>query len=313
MKIKFILVVIAVALAGLALAEQLQEAFLVMREVDAGLALFCLIGLVGYQLLNSCLWRDVLFSMGRKVSRYASARVWIESESLKWLPGGVWSYGSRVILAKQLGVKKTEAAMSMLWEVMLTNISWAILAASVVFSPSLLSVFSEWLKTLHLGGVGVLMVGTVSALILLAGAFYIFRAKAVNVLKSLSVVRQVNGRISTLVVAKYTLLNTLNLSLFFTLCMAVPGVEITWLDAVAVGALSWLVGFWAIGVPGGIGVREAFMVILLSSFMQIEIAMAVAILWRVIQMLSEIIGVVLVMSTRSNKHYTKGGKHYETI
>jgi len=269
-----------------------------------------LLGLVFYQLLNSSLWKDVLTSLGKTVCRYESARIWIESESMKWLPGGVWSYGSRAILANRIGVKKREAATSMLWEVILTNFSWGVLAMTLFFSPPLMKVLMSWFAPLG-------KFSEMSVLIILLSVVvgcclvYVYRNKLGIIATKVSGVKRANWSISLAVMLKYIVLNVGNLSLFYLICSAVPSVDITWGQAVAIGALSWLVGFWAIGVPGGIGVREAFMVFLLKEFMVLETAMAVAILWRLVQMLSEIIGVSLVMGSRSVKVFGRGGKNYE--
>ena len=311
MKIKFLVIIIAVALAVYVLSEQLQEALNVLVEANLLCMVVVLLGLVIYQLLNSSVWKDVLAAFGINVSRIEASRVWIESESMKWLPGGVWSYGSRVILAKQLGVNKRAAAVSMVWEIMLTNLCWALLAISVLFSPDLLSIFVGWLKAITTVTEYSWMVFAGINFIMVIVA-YLMRSKMRAAFNKLIGVHQACWNISARALGKYLLLNVANVSLFYLICKAVPGADISWLHAVAIASLSWLVGFWAIGVPGGMGVREAFMVILLTEFMMVETAIAVAISWRIIQMLSEIIGVVLVILSRSVTHYSRKG-NYETV
>jgi hypothetical protein len=54
-----------------------------------------------------------------------------------------------------------------------------------------------------------------------------------------------------------------------------------------VDGMAWLIGFFAIGVPGGIGVREAGMAWLLGQVMPMPVAVAIAVSWRALQLAAE--------------------------
>ena len=58
--------------------------------------------------------------------------------------------------------------------------------------------------------------------------------------------------------------------------------------AVGVNAVGWLIGFFAIGVPGGIGVREAGSALLLTPNLLWGEALLAAVLWRAVQMGAEL-------------------------
>jgi glycosyltransferase 2 family protein len=56
---------------------------------------------------------------------------------------------------------------------------------------------------------------------------------------------------------------------------------------IAANALAWLVGFFAIFAPGGLVVRETCLATLLAQWMLPEGAIAVALAWRLVQIVSE--------------------------
>jgi uncharacterized membrane protein YbhN (UPF0104 family) len=62
--------------------------------------------------------------------------------------------------------------------------------------------------------------------------------------------------------------------------------------AIGANAAGWLAGFFAIGVPGGIGVREAGAALLLSPIMPWQEAALAAALWRVLQIVAELVSLL---------------------
>ena len=53
-------------------------------------------------------------------------------------------------------------------------------------------------------------------------------------------------------------------------------------------ALSWAAGFLALPIPQGIGVRDAVLAYLLSSYMPIAVASLAALLWRFCVLVAEV-------------------------
>jgi uncharacterized membrane protein YbhN (UPF0104 family) len=87
----------------------------------------------------------------------------------------------------------------------------------------------------------------------------------------------------------YVCLNSAH-GLGFWLMLAGLGYQHTVGPAAAIGAnaAGWLLGFFAIGVPGGIGVREAGAALLLSPIMPWHEAVLAAGLWRLLQIVAEL-------------------------
>ncbi|MEZ5330105.1 MAG: hypothetical protein R3F19_34090 [Verrucomicrobiales bacterium] len=83
-----------------------------------------------YLPLNASVWGLVLRSLGTDVSRVRAGSLWIRCEAMRYLPGGIWGYASRVVEACRLGVSKGISAVSLSVELVITALSWGIVAVA---------------------------------------------------------------------------------------------------------------------------------------------------------------------------------------
>ncbi|MBK1832026.1 flippase-like domain-containing protein [Verrucomicrobiaceae bacterium R5-34] len=287
--IKYSLVLCGLTLAMLALSEHLSKVPALIGSVHFGLLGGAFLGLLGYQIWNAGVWSEVLKAMGVDCKRLDCTRIWLESESLKWIPGTVWSYGSRVVTAKKLGVSKQKASSSIVLELMLTNVAWAIMASLIVFSSETMSLLSSlgeqaWTYlTERAWLLATMALGAVAASVLVG--FYASKSPRV---RSLLQLREIDLKRCAAVVVHYLLLCVFNASMMWLVLRAIPSIEISLLSVMGLAGVAWLAGFWAIGVPGGVGVREAVIVLIVSQFGPVDSAVLAAVLWRGLQMAAEI-------------------------
>lgn len=295
--IKNTLLALGMSLAAAALISRWPE--IAPRLAGSHWALLALaaLGLIGYQFLNAGVWSLVLGALGHRVPFAKTAKVWLQSEALRWLPGGIWGYGSRVVNAQQLGVNKTAASSSLVLELALTNLAWAATAATLLFTPLAgitLEALTEitppdfpWIPTLLGSTVAVL-----GATLLLATLPMV--RSLVRKIAQLLPWGQLSPRLLLRTTSAYMGLCVFNGVLFWLVIAAVPNLSVSPLVAIGIGGAAWLAGFWAIGVPGGIGVREAAIAALLAAFGDLDSAIAVAVLWRALQMVVELLTLLLV-------------------
>jgi glycosyltransferase 2 family protein len=177
-------------------------------------------------------WPYLLRRLGTPAP-FSWVTLFFKSQLGKYLPGSVWQYASRVTFARSRGVPVQRAFVS--------------IAAEVVYS----AVAAATVSSLILGSV--VAVGIFAALAgLLALAF------------------AVRGRLAALSVAP----NAVSLYLivwgiyglaFWTTGRVLFAIPVSDLPRyIGVFALAWLAGLVAVFAPGGIGVREAVIVALLS-------------------------------------------------
>ena len=80
-----------------------------------------------YRLGNAAVWKTVLGSLGCNVPVRFATGMWIQSETCRWIPGSVWSMGSRVFLGAQYGLSKTVVSAGIALELAATVASWGVL------------------------------------------------------------------------------------------------------------------------------------------------------------------------------------------
>ena len=90
----------------------------------------------------------------------------------------------------------------------------------------------------------------------------------------------------------WLMFGVMNICVFVALARrAEPGLDAGLaVDLVFASALSWIVGFVVIGVPGGIGVRESVFVALMTGPIGATLALAVAVAGRIVTIAVDLLG-----------------------
>lgn len=263
-----------------------------------------------YRVANSFGWGMVIRSLGYPISACQSARIWIMSESMRWLPGSIWNLASRASQARKLGVSIEVAALSLPLEYGLTILAWGGIAIlSGVFTGTL-GVAFEAVPVWALWMIG--MVPLIVAGVLARTRRYrlsaIIRRICSNSAADESRGRRVQGLL--LVFGLYSALCVLHgAGLAVILGSFLDEPPSLWV-IVAANAVSWLVGFMIPLAPSGIGVREGALCLALGHAVPIEITALAAILWRLAQIVSELmiiapVGVYHMMESRTSSDKSK--------
>lgn len=298
---------VAIAIACIALGKMCNQVIGVFRSVNWAWVILATTGLTLYQWLNASVWKDVIAGIGGEVSRAHAIRIWIQSESMKWLPGGIWGYGSRVMNARRLGITPQLASASLAIELLLTITAWA--ATVVWIIPTRMSSDLVDFLPVSFGRVSILAwcIPMVAICILLFVYFMKFDPKRLPLVGCLL---GSSGRLDwqpkwlVRSAACYGGLCLLNGTLLWLVICAVPGLVVPWATTLGIGGIAWLAGFFAIGVPGGIGVREAVLAGLLHRYGSMEAAFATAVIFRASQVSAELIALTasLICGWRENQN-----------
>lgn len=245
-----------------------------------------------YRVVNAYGWALVLRAMNQQqVNGLPATKIWLRSESRRWLPGGVWGYASRATQAKELGVASSVASASMLLELLLTMAAAVIVTVPVafVYRAELVAVLDEVELSASIGW-SVLLFGFA---ILIAG--YSLRHKIYSMLDRLrsrfdafkNVRFSPRALVTTLLF--YVCMGILNgtISLFLVWSMPVEATPAT--VVIAATSLAWVIGFLAIFAPGGLFVREASFALCLAPWLPYGTGIALAVLARLLQIGAEIL------------------------
>lgn len=219
-----------------------------------------------------------------------SAMAYFGSQPMKYLPGSFWILPGRVVLLRGLGHDLSLSSAGLMFE-MITQVLSSSLVAVVIFGVS--GFESIWYQQ----AAWLILAGSLLASVLLVVA----PAWIVRVLARPSSFRQAMAQLAEIPLAvrlRSLLLTTLGYAAmwlvmgasFYALVVATnPHLDWSLLKmAIGVSTLSWLAGFLSPFSPGGVGVREAAIVLLLSPFMAGPQAVIVALLSRVISLAVEL-------------------------
>ena len=257
---------------------------------------------LGYWFFNAGVWSWILESLGYPIEYLTSVRVFLTSESMRWLPGGVWKFASRVVAAQNLGIPVTVASLSLPVELATVVVSWVIVAvAGILFSGlggRFIAAYSKWfLPACGAAALGLLLLCAVWPM--LSRQPWI-RSK----LEQLREMLKVKPNFRALVKAElmYILLNVFH-GVGLWLMLVGMGYQHSVTPAAAVGAnaVGWLVGFFAMVIPGGMGVRETATAFLLSPVMPWQEAALAAVLWRALQIVAELVSLAPWLVFRGSK------------
>ena len=265
-----------------------------------------------HRVVNSLGWTMVLWAMGRPLPARTGARIWLASEACRWLPGSVWAYGSRGVLAARAGIPPAVAAASLVWELLITVLAWTSIAAlglarwagpvpPAIEAAGRSVVDRPWSVALGVAAAAVAAAGLGSKTL---------RRKLSRLSESGINLRGYGlNRLGLLRVYFFHLAMVLTNGLIFWLVLraAPAGDRCPIAVALAANSIAWLAGLFAVFAPGGLVVREATIAVLLAGFMSTEQAITVALAWRAVQVAAEVGGTLAIIpggSARTNARWT---------
>lgn len=248
--------------------------------------LLLIFSLLPIYLCNILAWHLTTKALGSKNSYLTSVRIWLFSNISRFIPGGIWQYAGRIYLAKKEGMPVIVATSAILIESLLTVTIGIML--SVLFLPS----------KIGYERLGVLPVTfSLSFVILL---FLVLTNKNGLYLLSLIIKKIVNkGEIIYKTKIPFHFLPILILSfgaqffidgalLFFLSRFAIDLSFQQYFLFVGIFSISWIIGYLTFLAPSGLGVQELTLTFFLSQYMPFSIAGTVAILFRILLLLSEV-------------------------
>lgn len=265
----------------LALAESLAQ----VRGNEGWLGV-ALLGAWLYLLGQAEVWRRILSALARPIPLLQGQRAWMLSNLGRYLPGAIWHFVGRVQLLRASGISRTEGTLGVMLEQGLQLLAALLLVAlSLPFWPSESPVHSQrWL-------VGLLPVGLVA---LHPRLFF----------PPLNWLLARLGRPTLPPTLRYPqllayLLGYVGVHLANGLALGAAALALRaplgYLPAIIGGALvAWTLGFLSPLTPGGLGVREATLGLLLAPLIGAERAALGAILWRASNLITEVLSALLL-------------------
>ncbi|MBA2671917.1 MAG: flippase-like domain-containing protein [Gemmatimonadetes bacterium] len=257
-------------------------------QVRGGVLALSLVAHVGVLAFGVFLWSRVLSHFTGPASGFPTLlRIWSLSNAARYIPGGVWQFLTAAQLSRDAGLSGVLALTSMMVHVLLSLIAAVTVSALVL--------------PMDLPGLGVIGSLPVRAAVIVM-AVLIVHPRLIN--GALGLVPRLLRRdvlvwrgswgdgIGLLVLANASWLLYGVAYTLFVASLAPVGVNAL-LPFTAVNALSFTAGYLAVPVPGGVGVRESAMTLLLAPYLPAGVAAIVSIAARLWSIAAELLLVTL--------------------
>jgi glycosyltransferase 2 family protein len=224
-------------------------------KVDGGVFTLAIVASAAAVAAYGLVWPYVLRRLGVRASA-SWVTLFFKSQLGKYLPGSVWQYAGRVGLARARGVPIQAALVSVVVEVILSAMAAGVVGL-LVLGPR--NALFAWAGLAGICFVGLVVARQSAGLVRRLWRLVGLRARLGPETLSAAVrATPVVGGLYLLVWGAYGLAFWLTGHALF----AVPAARIP--VYLGVFALAWLAGLVAVFAPGGVGVREAVIVALLS-------------------------------------------------
>lgn len=289
---------VGIGIAGLAfvvriLTSKWTEVTDAFAQVDAANLVFSLIlGLSGMTIIGS-LWVAMLASRSQHM-RHRTALSWYFTGQLgKYVPGGIWPIVGRAEFAVRNSVPRVDAYAS-------TGLSLVSTYLAAIVAIALGALLTDDHQLIGISLSIALVIGY------LAFANERLRLKVITVATRISPVAQ--SLTDPIRLAKLVLMHLpawILMSLSTSVTASALGARIGIAEMLFITSTSWFVGFVVVGVPGGIGVREAVFTSMAGGIIGVPVAVSLALLSRVVFIAVDVSGAfvstVVARSSRSVK------------
>jgi len=240
-------------------------------------------------------WKNTLdYLSGRKNSYRDVAFVYGKANIGKYLPGNVMHYVERNLFAAKIGLNQLDLAISSIIEV-IGIIIVALVFSAVCAHEELLQAVIRYVKPMYA------VILAVLGLLVITAAFIICRKsqRVRNMAKRLTGWKFFKVFVWNLIV--YAVVLAILGGILVLVCGFIYDVEIDGTGAAAIITyymLAWVLGFIVPGAPGGIGVREAILVLLLSPVIGDTVTLSAALIHRLISIIGDFTGYMIALGLK---------------
>jgi uncharacterized membrane protein YbhN (UPF0104 family) len=248
-------------------------------------------------LVMSAVLAIIFRAFSRNVSSAKAFKIAYLAQLGRYIPGKVWQVFGMVYLAGKEGVSKAEAITSF--------------ALAQVFAtpPAILIVYLFLILTGGLSSTGfeLAALGYVLAAIVVISLFVLFRPSWLRQLINYVLTRFGKDTIDfeiqkksggKILFAYFAGWNLYGLAFYLFLISVSDFPAGHFLQAIGIFCAAYLIGYWSILTPGGIGIREAVLVVLLAPYFSPGVAAAVAAFARLWSIVGELIASGIALRIR---------------
>ncbi len=229
-------------------------------------------------------WRAVLEGWREWLRIVDAARIWTISSLGGYIPGKVWSIAGMAIMAQERGVSGAAATGSAVIMQLVSLATGSVLALALIGTDVLnRAVGSDW------GSIGAMALAALALIGAIALTSPSLTRRLGFVLGRPDALRPVEpGALAAALVTNLVAWAGYGIALQLLVLGTMNGVELSWSLATGAFAASYVLGYVFIFLPGGIGVREAALVVLLTGPIGVVPATAIAVASRLVLVVNQV-------------------------
>jgi hypothetical protein len=241
--------------------------------------------------LNAICWKFLLNALTLKwIPILEVYDIYAKANIGKYLPGNIMHYASRNIYGVKYGIKQVDMVYSTVFEILLKVISATIV--SFLFLNRHISSIIESIQNQL--GINIKIVAIIIALMVFTILVLLF-LRAKTTFKSLIQLGKV--------IIIYSFIFFINAMIFIGVTFLIQPTVIesqNILYAAGIYIMAWLIGYLTPGAPGGVGIKESIMIILLSNIYTASSITLVSLITRIINVIGDLIayGVNMIIQKR---------------
>lgn len=281
---KWLMVIIAVFFLGKSIADQWQDVKDALGIVDIWRWVLAVLFACAAVTISGLQQLSLLRGLGYQVNVLEWLRVFFAAQLGKYVPGTAWAYVSQMELSRRKGISRKKSLYVMIVGAVLTVLV-SFVIGGISIGQETVSWLPRWIRILF-GACGLAII----VLLIFQPRKLVYLSKRLLSLFHFEFPGDISKGSFRLPVAESAVA-----SLFYGFHLMILGGALSPVDfdffCASVGGYStaWVIGFLAIIVPAGMGVREAILVAFLSPFMGAAGALTVAVLSRFLIIIAEAI------------------------
>lgn len=227
-------------------------------------------------------WRVILLTWGERLPWGSAIRIWFVSSLGKYVPGKLWALAAMAVMAERAGVSGAAATASSV-VMQLVSITTGVAIAVIFVGPAVLG------ATTSVGLVGVIAVAVASVVATAVVASPAIMTRLGRLIGRPDGLRALGakGLVHATLPGVIAWLGY-GTALFLLVRGTLPDISLGWGEATGAFAASYIAGYLAVIAPGGLGVRESVLVLLLEPRVGLANALAIAFASRLTLTINEL-------------------------
>lgn len=237
-------------------------------------------------------WKTLITILtDKKVPFYIVSDIWCKSNLLKYIPGNVFQYVGRNAIVPKMNLNHIDVGAATIIDI-LFNIIGVCIVGIISYFPGLRITYQMYFQNnMHF-----IIIGTVIGILVVCILFYVFQNKLKGIKKRLQkLFIPFNIKKELLCILYYAFWAIYVGTIYIVVLFKMTDIKLNVQEMIVVlGAflLSWIIGFVLPGAPGGIGIREAALTIILQGQFPIEEILFAIMIYRIVNVIGDLLGLL---------------------